>query len=99
MRCSWAESDDMSQYHDEEWGVPVHDDRKLFEFVSLEGAQAGLSWLTILRRRAGYRRSPCRVSNRRRRRWSLRREDARQTARRRRRRDAMPATTSVTSFG
>ena len=55
MRCSWAESDDMSQYHDEEWGVPVHDDRKLFEFVSLEGAQAGLSWLTILRRRAGYR--------------------------------------------
>jgi DNA-3-methyladenine glycosylase I len=45
----------MSQYHDEEWGVPVHDDRKLFEFVSLEGAQAGLSWLTILRRRAGYR--------------------------------------------
>jgi DNA-3-methyladenine glycosylase I len=45
----------MREYHDEEWGVPVHDDSKLFEFVTLEGAQAGLSWLTILRRRAGYR--------------------------------------------
>jgi DNA-3-methyladenine glycosylase I len=54
MRCSWAESDDMREYHDGEWGVPVHDDSKLFEFVTLEGAQAGLSWLTILRRRSGY---------------------------------------------
>jgi DNA-3-methyladenine glycosylase I len=57
MRCSWAESDDMREYHDEEWGVPVHDDAKLFEFVTLEGAQAGLSWLTILRRRAGYQKA------------------------------------------
>jgi len=57
MRCTWAESDDMREYHDEEWGVPVHDDAKLFEFITLEGAQAGLSWLTILRRRAGYRKA------------------------------------------
>jgi DNA-3-methyladenine glycosylase I len=47
----------MRAYHDVEWGVPVHDDSKLFEFVTLEGAQAGLSWLTILRRRAGYQRA------------------------------------------
>jgi DNA-3-methyladenine glycosylase I len=47
----------MVQYHDEEWGVPVHDDRKLFEMLILEGAQAGLSWTTILRKRAGYRRA------------------------------------------
>jgi DNA-3-methyladenine glycosylase I len=45
------------RYHDEEWGVPVHDDRKLFEFLILEGAQAGLSWITILKRREGYRRA------------------------------------------
>jgi DNA-3-methyladenine glycosylase I len=57
MRCTWAESDDMREYHDEEWGVPVHDDAKLFEFVTLEGAQAGLSWLTILRRRSGYQKA------------------------------------------
>jgi len=57
MRCSWSESDDMREYHDEEWGVPVHDDSKLFEFVTLEGAQAGLSWLTILRRRGGYQKA------------------------------------------
>jgi DNA-3-methyladenine glycosylase I len=57
MRCSWAESDDMREYHDEEWGVPVHDDSRLFEFVTLEGAQAGLSWLTILRRRSGYQKA------------------------------------------
>jgi DNA-3-methyladenine glycosylase I len=44
-------------YHDDEWGVPVHDDRLLFEFLILEGAQAGLSWLTILKRRAGYRKA------------------------------------------
>ncbi len=55
-RCSWAESDDlMRQYHDTEWGVPVHDDRQLFEMLNLEGAQAGLSWATILKRREGYR--------------------------------------------
>jgi DNA-3-methyladenine glycosylase I len=47
----------MRQYHDEEWGVPVHDEAKLFEFITLEGAQAGLSWLTILRRRGGYQKA------------------------------------------
>ncbi|MEJ5248193.1 DNA-3-methyladenine glycosylase I [Caldilinea sp.] len=55
-RCGWAEGDPLYlAYHDEEWGVPVHDDRKLFEMLCLEGAQAGLSWLTILRKRAHYR--------------------------------------------
>src|SRR5436190_1351172 len=55
-RCGWTGSDPlMIAYHDEEWGVPVRDDRLLFEFVVLEGAQAGLSWMTILRRREGYR--------------------------------------------
>ena len=58
MRCAWAESDPLYvDYHDREWGVPVHDDRLLFEFLVLEGAQAGLSWLTILRKREGYRRA------------------------------------------
>ena len=57
-RCPWAGSDPLSvRYHDEEWGVPVHDDRRLFEFLVLEGAQAGLSWITILRKRANYRRA------------------------------------------
>src|SRR5579872_2681989 len=55
IRCSWP-SDELSiRYHDEEWGVPLHDDRKLFEFLILEGAQAGLSWNTILKKRANYR--------------------------------------------
>ncbi len=55
-RCVWAGNDPLYQaYHDEEWGVPVHDDRLLFEFLTLEGAQAGLSWITILRKRAAYR--------------------------------------------
>jgi DNA-3-methyladenine glycosylase I len=58
VRCSWAESDPLSlAYHDEEWGVPTHDDRQLFELLCLEGAQAGLSWITILRKRDGYRRA------------------------------------------
>ncbi|BDV43960.1 DNA-3-methyladenine glycosylase [Geotalea uraniireducens] len=57
-RCPWAESDDLYRtYHDTEWGVPQHDDRSLFEFLLLEGAQAGLSWSTILRKRDGYRRA------------------------------------------
>jgi len=57
-RCAWAGSDPLYRaYHDLEWGVPVHDDRLLFEFLTLEGAQAGLSWLTILRKREGYRRA------------------------------------------
>ncbi len=57
-RCPWATSDPLYvPYHDEEWGVPLHDDRRLFEMLVLEGAQAGLSWLTILRRREGYRRA------------------------------------------
>src|SRR6266511_1672406 len=56
QRCEWAGTDPLYvAYHDEEWGVPVHDDRKLFEMLVLEGAQAGLSWITILRRREGYR--------------------------------------------
>jgi DNA-3-methyladenine glycosylase I len=54
-RCSWARSELMIRYHDEEWGVPVHDDRTLFEFLILEGAQAGLSWETILNKRENYR--------------------------------------------
>jgi DNA-3-methyladenine glycosylase I len=57
-RCSWAGTDPLYvSYHDEEWGVPVHDDRVLFEFLVLEGAQAGLSWSTILRKRDAYRRA------------------------------------------
>jgi len=56
VRCDWAGDDPlMISYHDEEWGVPVHDDRRLFEFLVLEGAQAGLSWRTILRKRENYR--------------------------------------------
>jgi DNA-3-methyladenine glycosylase I len=57
-RCAWAGSDPLYRdYHDQEWGVPVHDDRLLFEFLVLEGAQAGLSWLTILKKREAYRRA------------------------------------------
>ena len=58
-RCEWVTGADplMIEYHDREWGVPVHDDRKHFEFLVLEGAQAGLSWSTILKRRSGYRRA------------------------------------------
>ena len=58
-RCAWVSIDDplMLQYHDREWGVPVHDDRKHFEFLILEGAQAGLSWTTILRKRENYRKA------------------------------------------
>jgi len=55
IRCRWASSEVNVLYHDEEWGVPVHDDRLLFEFLILEGAQAGLSWDTILRKRGRYR--------------------------------------------
>lgn len=56
-RCGWAASDElMISYHDKEWGVPVYDDRKLFEFLVLESAQAGLSWKTILHKREGYRK-------------------------------------------
>jgi DNA-3-methyladenine glycosylase I len=55
-RCSWAAGDALLEaYHDREWGVPLHDDQRLFELLTLEGAQAGLSWLTVLRRRDGYR--------------------------------------------
>ncbi len=58
MRCDWVGDDPlMIAYHDQEWGVPAHDDRMLFEFLTLEGAQAGLSWMTILRKREGYRRA------------------------------------------
>ena len=67
-RCGWATGEPLYlRYHDEEWGRPVHDDRRLFEFLVLEGAQAGLSWWTILRKREGYRKAfadfdPLRVS-------------------------------------
>ena len=57
-RCGWANRGELEQsYHDDEWGVEIHDDRTLFEFLVLEGAQAGLSWSTILRKREGYRRA------------------------------------------
>ena len=58
-RCPWGDSDDPQyrDYHDREWGVPVHDDRRLFELLVLEGAQAGLSWSTVLHKREGYRRA------------------------------------------
>jgi DNA-3-methyladenine glycosylase I len=58
IRCSWAGDDPLYvRYHDTEWGVPLHDDRRLFEFLVLEGAQAGLSWITVLRKRDNYRRA------------------------------------------
>ena len=58
VRCKWANhSTLMKKYHDEEWGIPQHNDQKLFEMLTLEGAQAGLSWSTILSRRDGYRRA------------------------------------------
>ena len=59
VRCSWASGGDplYTTYHDEEWGVPLHDERALFELLCLEGAQAGLAWITILRKREGYRRA------------------------------------------
>jgi DNA-3-methyladenine glycosylase I len=58
IRCSWSEKfDQYIRYHDEEWGVPVHDDRIHFEFLIMEGAQAGLSWSTILKKREGYRKA------------------------------------------
>ena len=58
-RCSWASGEDaaMREYHDTEWGVPLHDDTRLFEFLSLEGAQAGLSWSTVLNKRDAYRKA------------------------------------------
>lgn len=57
QRCAWARTEPSIAYHDREWGVSVHDDRKLFEFLILEGAQAGLSWETILRKRENYRKA------------------------------------------
>jgi DNA-3-methyladenine glycosylase I len=57
QRCEWATTEVMVDYHDQEWGVPVHDDRLLFEFLILEGAQAGLSWSTILNKRDNYRQA------------------------------------------
>lgn len=56
-RCPWAKGDEYIEYHDTEWGVPVHDDQLLFEFLILEGAQAGLSWETILKKRDNYRKA------------------------------------------
>src|SRR6187431_185698 len=55
IRCAWAKTEPNLTYHDKEWGIPVHDDRLLFEFLILEGAQAGLSWITVLRKREHYR--------------------------------------------
>jgi len=57
MRCEWAKDEPNISYHDKEWGKPQHNDQKLFEFLILEGAQAGLSWTTILKRRDGYRKA------------------------------------------
>ena len=58
VRCRWSLGDELYEsYHDEEWGVPLHDDRKLFEFLVLEGAQAGLSWITVLKKRPAYRQA------------------------------------------
>ncbi len=57
MRCAWAKNDLAIDYHDKEWGVPLHDERSLFEFLILEGAQAGLSWDTILAKRENYRKA------------------------------------------
>ena len=68
-RCSWCEGDELYiKYHDEEWGSPNHDDKKHFEFLVLESAQAGLSWITILRRRENYKKAysdfdPVKVAN------------------------------------
>lgn len=68
VRCEWSGDDPLYiKYHDEEWGVPVHDDKKLFEMLILEGAQAGLSWITVLRKRENYRKafsnfSPSRIA-------------------------------------
>jgi DNA-3-methyladenine glycosylase I len=65
QRCGWVTKDPLYlSYHDEEWGVPMHDDRRLFEFLILEGAQAGLSWITILRKRENYRRALARFDPR-----------------------------------
>src|SRR4029077_11663040 len=77
-RCAWARSADADyvRYHDEEWGRPVHDDRRLFEMLTLEGAQAGLSWRTILRKRAGYRRAFARFDPRKVARFNKRRRAA-----------------------
>jgi DNA-3-methyladenine glycosylase I len=77
-RCWWAENADPDyvRYHDEEWGRPVHDDRRLFEMLTLEGAQAGLSWSTILRKRAGYRRAFANFNVRRVARFDARRRSA-----------------------
>ncbi len=54
VRCEWSKSDLMIEYHDQEWGVPVHDDRVHFEYIILDGAQAGLSWETVLKKRENY---------------------------------------------
>jgi DNA-3-methyladenine glycosylase I len=77
-RCRWARAADAEsqRYHDEEWGRPVHDDRLLFEMLILEGAQAGLSWSTILRKRAGYRRAFARFDARKVARFDARRRAA-----------------------
>src|SRR6516162_2097285 len=81
-RCWWAEGADADyvRYHDEEWGRPVRDDRRLFEMLTLEGAQAGLSWSTILRKRAGYRRAFANFDVRRVARFDARRRAARRRA-------------------
>ena len=57
LRCTWAKNEQLIQYHDVEWGVPLHDDQRLFEFLVLEGAQAGLSWHTVLQKREAFRQA------------------------------------------
>ena len=71
-RCPWAKTELYVEYHDKEWGVPVHEDRLLFEFLILEGAQAGLSWETILKKREKYRAGLRPVRSRRRRQGTAR---------------------------
>ena len=86
MTLPWCGTDPLYvRYHDEEWGVPVHDDRRLFEMLILEGAQAGLSWITILRKRAAYRQAFDRFDARK-----IARYDAREEARAARRRGHRP---------
>ena len=75
-RCAWAKSELAIAYHDEEWGVPEHDDRRLFECLTLEGAQAGLSWETILQKRENYRKAFARFDPRKVARFDARKKNA-----------------------
>lgn len=76
-RCAWADSDPLlAKYHDEEWGIEEHGDQKLFELLNLEGAQAGLSWITVLRKREGYRKAFEKFDARKLAKWPASKRDA-----------------------